>query len=133
MKFSYDGLYDSGNTLIGNGWSTDELDTSTKIQRTVTFVNSNLEWSTKIESVPTVQLDEASTNKDNAVMWQKYNYMVYEVTVQNDSEELDSTIDNYLITLQAQYNADKMRSVLDEDLLCWEKRKSGHAEQRFFG
>ena len=43
MKFSYDGLYDSGNTLIGNGWSTEELDTSTKIQRTVTFVNSNLE------------------------------------------------------------------------------------------
>ena len=41
--------------------------------------------------------------------------------MQNDSEELDSTIDNYLITLQAQYNADKMRSVLDEDLLCWEK------------
>ena len=121
MKFSYDGLYDSGNTLIGNGWSTEELDTSTKIQRTVTFVNSNLEWSTKIKSVPTVQLDEASTDKDNAVMWQKYNYMVYEVTVQNDSEELDSTIDNYLITLQAQYNADKMRSVLDEDLLCWEK------------
>ena len=121
MKFSYDRLYDSGNTLIGDGWSTEELDTSTKIQRTVTFVNSNLEWSTKIESVPTVQLNNASTDKSQAVMWQKYNYMVYEVTVQNDSEELDSTIDNYLITLQAQYNADKMRSVLDEDLLCWEK------------
>ena len=121
MKFSYDGLYDSGNTQIGNGWSTDELDTSTKIQRTVTFVNSNLEWSTKIESVPTVQLNNASTDKSQAVMWQKYNYMVYEVTVQNDSKELDSTIDNYLITLQAQHNADKMRSVLDEDLLCWEK------------
>lgn len=121
MKFSYDGLYDSGNTRIGDGWSTDQLDTSTKIQRTVTFVNSNLEWSTTIKSVPTVQLNNASTDKSQAVMWQKYNYMVYEVTVQNDSKELDSTIDNYLITLQAQYNADKMRSVLDEDLLCWEK------------
>lgn len=72
MKFSYTGLYDANNTIIGNTWSTDELDSSTKTQRTVTFVNSNLEWSTTIESVPTVQLDEASTDKNNAVMWQKY-------------------------------------------------------------
>ena len=131
MKFSYTGLYDANNTIIGNAWSTDELDSSTKTQRTVTFVNSNLEWSTTIESVPTVQLDEASTDKNNAVMWQKYNYMVYEVTVQNDSKELDSTIDNYLITLQAQYNADKMRSILDDDILCWEKENPDTQNKNF--
>ena len=64
-------------------------------------------------------------------MWQKYNYMVYEVTVQNDSKELDSTIDNYLITLQAQYNADKMRSILDEDILCWEKENPDTQNKNF--
>lgn len=120
VKFSYDKYYDnSGNELSGR-WSTDELDSEQEKQaRTVTFVNSNLEWSTSIKSVPTVQLDSASTDKSTAVMWQKYNYMVYEVTVQNDSAEKESTIDNYLITLQAQYNPDKMRSILDEDILRW--------------
>lgn len=120
VKFSYDKYYDnSGNELSGS-WSTDDLDSEQEKQaRTVTFVNSNLEWSTSIKSVPIVQLDSASTDKSTAVMWQKYNYMVYEVTVQNDSTEKESTIDNYLITLQAQYNPDKMRSILDEDILRW--------------
>lgn len=91
VKFSYDKYYDnSGNELSGS-WSTDDLDSEQEKQaRTVTFVNSNLEWSTSIKSVPTVQLDSASTDKSTAVMWQKYNYMVYEVTVQNDSTEKES-------------------------------------------
>ena len=45
--------------------------------------------------------------------------MVYEVTLENDSTEKESTIDNYLLTIQAQYNPNRMKSVLDEDILRW--------------
>lgn len=119
MKFSYQGYYGDSGQQLGNEWSTDELDESSAAQRRVTFVNSNLIWQTSIENVPTVQLKKDDATKTSAVMWQQYNYMVYEVTVENDSTEKESTIDNYLLTVQAQYNPNRMKSVLDEDILRW--------------
>ncbi len=119
MKFSYSSFYSANEQQLGGEWSTDELDDTTLSQRRVTFVNSNLIWNTSIESVPTVKLKKDDTNKSSAVMWQQYNYMVYQITVSNDSTEKESTIDNYLLTLQTQYRPDRMKSVLDEDLLCW--------------
>uniref|UniRef100_UPI0025E6866A hypothetical protein n=1 Tax=Ruminococcus sp. TaxID=41978 RepID=UPI0025E6866A len=120
IKFSYGAYYSESDQQLGGEWSTEaNLDNSTISQRRVTFVNSNLIWNTSIENVPTVQLKKDDSSKDNAVMWQQYNYMVYEVTVQNDSTEVESTIDNYLLTFQAQYFPSRMKSVLDEDILRW--------------
>ena len=119
LDFSCSQYYDKEGNTVSAKWSTDKNadDEKSKSARRLTFVNSNLKWETSIVNVPNVKLKDDSTEKVNSVMWDKYNYMVYELKIRNTSEDEKSVIDNFQMSVRAQHDSSGMRSVADKDIM----------------
>lgn len=77
--------------------------------RTINIVNSNLEWETSVKPVST------------PILWDKYNYGVYEVDIKNISEDEESAIDyfNFILNVPSSVFNGNQNGVLDQDLMAW--------------
>lgn len=79
----------------------------------ITFLNSNLKWETKIEMM---------NGEKDVVLWDKYNYVTYKLTVKNTSEKDVSTIDGMDIAVGLQTrmkDGSKFHGVLEDDMMQW--------------
>lgn len=121
MDFSCSQYRDADGKFVPSNWSTTDSadDEADRRSRRLTFVNSNLIWETSIDCVPSVQLKDNDEAKINPVMWDKYNYMVYELKIKNTSKEKESVVDNFQINVEAQYNFSGYKTVLDKDIMQW--------------
>lgn len=73
-----------------------------------TFICSNLRWETTIEAI--------SKN----VLWDKYNYMVYKVEIENTSDDSDSYFDNFDISLELPiFDTEANYGVRRKDMRKW--------------
>ncbi|SCH12423.1 Serine-aspartate repeat-containing protein D precursor [uncultured Ruminococcus sp.] len=78
--------------------------------RIINLVNSNLVWTPSIDLVKT------------SVLWDKYNYMVYKVRIDNQSEDVTSKIDHFNLIMYVQNTTGSMGKggVLEKDMMQWE-------------
>ena len=104
---AYGNQSDRGYVIVpgesGSGESSSDL-------RIINMVNSNLIWNPEIEQVGT------------SVLWDKYNYLVYKVTVSNESQDTGSMIDHYTLILSTQSAtlSGGTGGVLERDMMQWE-------------
>lgn len=118
---SYENFVDSsGNTsagysiIPGNKPKNGEDETDV---RTINIINSNLEWETSVKPV------------SMPVLWDKYNYGVYEVDINNTSKDSKSSIDHYGFVLNVpSYTFNEQKGVLDQDMMAWKYNSSGQLE-----
>ena len=81
--------------------------------RRITFINTNLKWEQQIEVV------------NEPVLWDRYNYMVYAVTVRNTSETKDSKIKQFEFNLEAEPDEKNNKHILQSDIAAWEINEQG--------
>ena len=83
--------------------------------RIINIVNSNLVWEPQIDLIKT------------SVMWDKYNYMVYKVRVENKSEDTSSQIDHFALNfgLQSAVKDPSKGGVLEQDMMRWRVKDDG--------
>lgn len=82
--------------------------------RLINIVNSNLEWETSVKPV------------SMPVLWDKYNYEIYEVDIKNISKDADSAIDyfSFMLTVPSSNINGNRNGVLEQDLMAWKYNKS---------
>lgn len=86
--------------------------------RTINIINSNLDWVTSVKPV------------SMPVLWDKYNYGVYEVKISNISKDSKSSIDHFGFVLNVpSYTFNEQKGVLDQDMMAWKYNDSGQLEE----
>ena len=80
---------------------------------TYTLINSNLTWESGVEQV------------GEPVMWDKYNYMTYKVTMKNTSADEDSYFDSFDLNFTVPSFSEKSYGVLDQDIMAWVYNENG--------
>ena len=80
---------------------------------TYTLINSNLTWESVTEQV------------GEPVMWDKYNYMTYKVTMKNTSVDEDSYFDSFDLNFTVPSFSEKSYGVLDQDIMAWIYNENG--------
>lgn len=103
----------SGETTHGNLEikPEDTSGASASQPRKVTFINTNLTWTNELEN-----LDQP------VVLWNKYNYMVYKLTVTNTSPSAESVIDRLQLNFTIPTGSNGM---LQENIAAWAADEDG--------
>ncbi|MFQ9922887.1 MAG: hypothetical protein ACLRVU_05205 [Beduini sp.] len=78
-----------------------------------TLINSNLTWESAVEQV------------GEPVMWDKYNYMTYKVTMKNTSNDEDSFFDSFDLNFTVPSYSQQNYGVLDQDIMAWIYNENG--------
>ena len=78
-----------------------------------TLINSNLAWESSINQV------------ERPVVWDKYNYFTYKVTMKNVSTDEDSYFSDFDFNFMVPSVQEKKFGTLDEDIMAWLYNENG--------
>ena len=107
---SYDRYRQENGDVIESRW---ESIPGTQKNARNTFVSSQLLWNTTIETIQT------------PVIWDRYNYVTYKVTVENDSKKENADINGYEINILTDDEITKTFGILNKDILAWKYTDDG--------
>ena len=97
------GTEEIGNLVIPAGDRTGGVTSS----RSMTFIKTNLEWNTTV------------TNLWRPALWDKYNYMVYQVETTNTSSSVDTLVDLLDYSFMVTNDSRGGGGVRQEDIMTW--------------
>ena len=111
---SYENYREPNGNVIEANWKS-EPGSQEKARNT--YVSSQLLWNTKIEAVKT------------PVIWDRYNYVTYKVTVENNSKKNNTDINGYVINILTNDEVTKKYGILNKDILAWKYNDDGSVEK----
>ena len=111
---SYENYREPNGNVIEANWKSDP---GSQEKARNTYVSSQLLWNTKIEAVKT------------PVIWDRYNYVTYKVTVENNSKKNNTDINGYVINILTNDEVTKKYGILNKDILAWKYNDDGSVEK----
>lgn len=90
-----------------------KYETKSSVDTALNFVNSNLKWEMKIETLSGTKPDSTAPT-----LWKEYNYQDFLVTLENTSEQEEPYFDEFEYTFRLPYDYG-LNGVIDDEMKKW--------------